>query len=211
MKYQRIKEIPEGNPARRAYIRVSTYDQNPARQLEEVFTSEPSLGCIYTDYASGSSLDRPALKELLQSIRSGDKIIVHSIDRLGRSIRDLFEIVDQIMKAGATITFTKQNTTYSEKDPISKLLFANLAAFAEFERDLIKERQLEGIQKAKQRGAYDKRRKELTPDQLENLLKKREMGFSYRKLACFYNVSHTTLKARLEEYLKTKKCIQIKP
>ena len=137
-----------------AYKRVSTIDQTTARQLAEtgiVFDR------VFEDKSSGKNSDRPELKKMLETIRAGDSIYVHSIDRLARNVKDLKEIVEEIKSKGASIRFVKENLFFSPdgaQDPMSNLMFHMLGAFAEFERQLILERQKEGIAKAKERGVY---------------------------------------------------------
>ena len=134
-----------------AYIRVSTVDQNTARQLDGL-----SFDKTFTDKISGATKERPALLAMLDFIREGDVVNVHSIDRLARSLIDLHSIVKEITDKGATVCFKSEQLTFNglESAPHQILHLSMLGAFAEFERSLIKQRQREGIAKAKERGAY---------------------------------------------------------
>ena len=133
------------------YIRVSTVDQSTARQLDGVH-----LDKTFEEKISGKSMDRPKLKECLAYLREGDTLHVHEISRLARSMTDLRNIVDGLAARGVTVVFHKENMRFDGGTETStgRLLFNIMAAFAEFERDLIRERQAEGIAKAKAAGVY---------------------------------------------------------
>src|SRR5579872_1336086 len=129
------------------YIRVSTLDQNTERQLDGI-----ELDRTFTDKASGKDTKRPQLQAALTYLREGDVLVVHSMDRL-RTVREL-------TSRGVTVEFVKNRLTFSGKaDPMAKLMMTMLAAFGEFERDLIRERQREGIAVAKAKGIYKGRKR----------------------------------------------------
>ena len=177
------------------YIRVSSFDQNPERQLEQVEVSK-----IFTDKASGKDTERPALEELLAFVREGDTVVVHSMDRLARNLDDLRRLVQQLTKRGVRIEFVKECLTFTGEDsPMANLLLSVMGAFAEFERALIRERQREGIALAKQRGAYRGRKKALSSEQIDALQKRASTGEQKAKLAREYGISRETL----YQYLKT--------
>ena len=138
------------------YVRVSSIDQNTIRQLDGIL-----LDKVFTEKLSGKSIERPILLECLIYIRSGDTLFVHSIDRLARNAKDLLNLVEQLLNKQVTIIFVKNNLTFSSdtKDHMAKLQLTMLAAFAEFERELIRERQREGIAIAVAAGKYSGRRK----------------------------------------------------
>ncbi len=177
------------------YIRVSSFDQNPERQLEQVEVSK-----VFTDKASGKDTERPALEELLAFVREGDTVVVHSMDRLARNLDDLRRLVQQLTKRGVRIEFVKECLTFTGEDsPMANLLLSVMGAFAEFERALIRERQREGIALAKQRGAYRGRKKALSTEQVEELQSRASAGEQKAKLAREYGISRETL----YQYLKT--------
>lgn len=123
------------------YVRVSSLEQNETRQLEG-----EKLDRIFTDKASGKDTNRPQLQELLQFVREGDTVFVHSMDRLARNLDDLRQLVKKLTNKGICIYFVKEGLTFNGEDsPMSNLLLSVMGAFAEFERALIKERQREGI------------------------------------------------------------------
>src|SRR3954467_10789201 len=147
------------------YIRVSTLDQETQRQLEGV-----ALDQTFTDKASGKDTNRPQLEQMLRFARSGDSVIVHSMDRLARNLDDLRRIVKTLNGRGVRIEFVKESLVFTGEDsPMANLLLSVMGAFAEFERALINERQREGIALAKQRGAYRGRKKTLSPDAVQRL------------------------------------------
>jgi DNA invertase Pin-like site-specific DNA recombinase len=171
------------------YIRVSSIDQNTIRQLDGI-----SLNKTFTEKLSGKDTQRPILHECLSYIRQGDTMHVHSIDRLARNAKDLLNLVEQILTKGATVSFNKNNLVFSpdSKDHMAKLQLTMLAAFAEFERELIRERQLEGIAIAKEEGKYSGRRK-ITDEMLKEAKARTDAGEALSRVAKALNVSRETL------------------
>jgi len=175
------------------YIRVSSEYQNTERQLDEV-----KLDKIFTDKTSGVDTQRPQLQAMLEYVREDDIIHIHSIDRLARNLKDLSQLVEDLNARGITIHFHKENLTFkNDQDPIKKLMFQLLGSFAEFERSLIRERQREGIAKAKQAGRYKGRRKTINSNIIIEAMSKD--GASYRKTAKALNVSLSTVQRVMKE------------
>jgi len=148
------------------YRRVSHSSQNLDRQELE--------GCdkVFEEKVSGAKRDRPELNRMLDYIRDGDEVRVHSIDRLARDLRDLQGIIEQINAKDATITFLKEQLTFkpsAEADPFAKLQLHLMGAFAEFERSIIRERQREGIARAKERGVYAGRKASIDAEKVKSL------------------------------------------
>ncbi len=171
------------------YIRVSTFDQNPERQLEH-----SKVDKTFTDKASGKDTKRPALEALLDYVREGDTLVVHSMDRLARNLVDLRCLVQKITQRGIHIEFVKENLTFTDEDsPMANLLLSVMIAFAEFERSLIKERQMEGIAIAKKRGAYKGRKAVLSKDQIEEIKARVANGDKKSHIARDFNISRETL------------------
>jgi DNA invertase Pin-like site-specific DNA recombinase len=132
------------------YIRVSTVTQNPERQLDGV-----ALNKVFTDHASGKDTNRPQLKAMLEYVREGDTVIVHSIDRLARSARDLRQIVSDLTDRKVRVEFRKESLVFDGQDTaMGSFLLNVMGSFAEFERAIARERQLEGVAIAKKNGAY---------------------------------------------------------
>lgn len=135
------------------------------------------LDKVFIDKTSGKNTNRPALEELLQYVRDGDTIIIHSMDRLARNLDDLRRLVQTLTNRYIKVQFIKENLIFTGEDyPMSNLLLSVIGAFAEFERALIKERQLEGIALAKQKGVYKGRKKVLNQKQVEILKKRVAIG-----------------------------------
>lgn len=154
------------------YLRVSSADQNTVRQLEGL-----ALDRKFTDLASGKDTNRPALAELVAYVREGDTVLVHSMDRLARNLDDLRRLVDDFTRRGVTVRFIRENLAFNgDADPMSYLLLNLLGAVAQFERELILERQREGIAIAKARGAYKGRRPSLTDDEITDLRRRIAAG-----------------------------------
>lgn len=179
-----------------AYVRVSSFDQNPERQLEQV-----PLDRVFTDKASGKDTLRPQLEALLAFVREGDTVVVHSMDRLARNLDDLRRIVRTLTKRGVKIEFVKERLTFiGEDSPMANLLLSVMGAFAEFERALIRERQREGIALAKKRGAYKGRKKALSTEQVAELRRLVNAGEQKAKLARQFGISRETLYQYLRDH-----------
>jgi len=180
------------------YIRVSTTDQNPERQLEDI-----ALDRSFIDKASAKDVNRPELNSLLSFIREGDTLIVHSMDRLARNLNDLLDLVKKLTDRGIKVEFVKEKLVFSGEDsPMAVLLLSVVGAFAEFERSLLKERQKEGIALAKQRGAYRGRKKVLTNEQITSLKNRASQGERKTHLAKEFGISRETL----YQYLRQNNC-----
>ena len=171
------------------YIRVSTIEQNLQRQLEGL-----ELDRSFIDKVSGKSVDRPALQEMLAYVRDGDTVIVHSMDRLARNVDDLRQIVKGLTAKQVKVKFIKEALEFTGEDsPMSNLLLSVMGAFAEFERTLIKERQMEGIELAKKRGVYKGRKAALSYEQIMLLKEQVVLGNNKSELAKEFGISRETL------------------
>ena len=143
-----------------AYIRVSTEDQNTARQEEAI----RNLGVekAFIEKVSGKNMDRPQLKTMLDYVREGDTLIVESYSRLGRNTKDLLSIVEELEKKGVAFVSLKENIDTST--PQGKLMLTIFAGLAQFERECTLQRQKEGIAIAKAEGKYKGRKPVAIPD-----------------------------------------------
>jgi DNA invertase Pin-like site-specific DNA recombinase len=176
------------------YVRVSSFDQNPDRQLEDVPVDK-----TFTDKASGKDTQRPQLDALLGFVREGDTVLVHSMDRLARNLDDLRRLVQTLTKRGVRVEFVKEHLTFTGEDsPLANLMLSVMGAFAEFERALLRERQREGIALAKQRGVYRGRKKSLAPAQVADLRQRAATGEPKATLARALGISRETV----YQYLK---------
>lgn len=152
------------------YIRVSTLDQNADRQ--HIALNAAHVEKIYEDQISGANTDRAQFQAMMQFLREGDELVVLSLDRLARNLRDLLDTVETLGKRGVSVRFLKENLLFdarSNADPTSKLMLSMVGAFAEFERSMIRSRQAEGIALAKARGAYKGRPRSVTDEQISKL------------------------------------------
>lgn len=152
------------------YIRVSTLDQNADRQ--HIALNAAHVEKIYEDHISGANTDRAQFQAMMQFLREGDELVVLSLDRLARNLRDLLDTVETLGKRGVSVRFLKENLLFdarSNADPTSKLMLSMVGAFAEFERSMIRSRQAEGIALAKARGAYKGRPSSVTDEQISKL------------------------------------------
>jgi len=173
------------------YRRVSTSEQNTARQLEGV-----ELDKVFEDKASGSTTDRPQLQAALSHLRPGDTFIVHSMDRLARNLADLQGLVDGLTGRGIRVEFIKDNLTFQPgRDIRDRLLLQLLGAVAEFERSMIRERQREGIDMAKERGVYKGRTRKISdPVKVAEIIAAATVpGAVKAQVAKAYGISRETL------------------
>ena len=168
------------------YKRVSSAGQSTARQLDGM-----ALEQVFEDQVSGATTDRPALQEMLRYVRKGDTIHVHSIDRLARSLKDLLELVEVFKARGVQLHFHTEGLIFtSEKNHTQDLMLSMMGAVAQFERSMIRERQAEGIAKAKATGAYKGRKKTVDDDAIRTAV---TGGLSFRKAAIELGVSLSTV------------------
>jgi DNA invertase Pin-like site-specific DNA recombinase len=186
--------VVKGNGQRIGYVRVSSVDQNTERQLEG-----QTLNRVFTDKCSGKDTHRPQLEACLGHLREGDTLIVHSMDRLARSVDDLRRIVRELTGKGMKVQFVKENLTFTGEDsPMSNLLLSLLGAVAEFERSMIRERQREGIAVAKEKGIYKGRKQALSASQAAELRMRLSAGESKAALAKAYGITRQTVYSYLE-------------
>jgi DNA invertase Pin-like site-specific DNA recombinase len=176
------------------YIRVSSSDQNTARQLDGI-----ELERTFTDQCSGKDAQRPQLQAALDYLRDGDELVVHSMDRLARNVEDMRRLVRELTEKGISVRFIKENMTFTGDDsPMNQLMLTLLGAFAEFERSMIRERQREGIAIAKAKGAFKGRKPMLTDTQIIALQEKVAAGVPKAAVARELGISRETL----YQYLK---------
>lgn len=179
------------------YIRVSSLDQNAARQLVGI-----KLDKIFEEKISCKDRKRPELDRMLSYIREGDHIYVHSMDRLARNLKDLLDLVKEITDKGSTIHFVTQNLVFSkdESNPTAKLMLQVMGAVAEFERSIILERQREGIAAAKARGNYKTGRPVVMTDEKKKLChEKHAAGIPMTRIAKDLGISRMSVYRELRK------------
>lgn len=186
-----------------AYVRVSSAGQNLARQLETVGECDQT----FIERQSGkSAADRPQLQALIRHVRYGDHVVVASMDRLARSVIDLNEIVQQVTgdaaehteqqpRKGASIEFLKERLTFApgDTDPMASFQLNMMGAFAQFERELIRQRQAEGIVAAKKRGVYKGRPRTMDTEQVGSVRAAVLAGNPKAQVAREHGISRSTL------------------
>jgi len=141
-----------------------------------------TLDRTFVDKASGKDVARPELEAMVGFVRDGDTVVCHSMDRLARNLDALGSIVRTLTAKGVQVHFVKEQLTSTGEDTaVANLLLSVMGAFAEFERSLIRERQREGIELAKARGAYRGRKRSLSDDQVAELRRRVEDGVYRRR------------------------------
>ncbi len=181
--------------AKIGYARISTEEQNLALQLDALNVA----GCdaIYQDEGlSGVALNRSGLEQALNALRSGDTLTVWKLDRLGRSLSHMIEVIDRLGKNG--VGFQSLSESIDTTTAGGRLLFHLMGALAEFERALIAERTKAGMKAAKQRGKHVGRPRTLSPVQVEHARALIEQGSSKRAAAELFGVHHNTLASALK-------------
>jgi DNA invertase Pin-like site-specific DNA recombinase len=178
-----------GGGKRVGYIRVSSVDQNTVRQLDEI-----ELDKTYTDMASGADTNRPQLQAAMDYLREGDVLVVHSMDRLARNIGDLLRTVETLNKRGVVVEFVKEALVFTGDDSaMSKLMLTIMGGVAEFERAMIRERQREGIAKAKQAGKYEGRKSTMSDAQVKAICGGVAAGENKSALAREFGITRQTI------------------
>jgi DNA invertase Pin-like site-specific DNA recombinase len=174
---------------RYGYARVSSLGQSLAVQLERLHAVDCDR--IFEEKLSGTTLRREQLHACLAALRAGDTLVITRVDRLARSTLDLHKTLQDLQARQVDLQVLDQgiDTTRIE----GRLVFSILAAIAEFETQLRRERQLEGITAARKRGMRFGRREALSPAQALELRQQRQRGFTIRELEHFYGVKKTTI------------------
>jgi DNA invertase Pin-like site-specific DNA recombinase len=175
------------------YARVSMYNQDLALQLDALKVAGVDEANIYVEKISGrlSKAKRPQLNACLKMLKEGDNLIVWKLDRLGRSLKDLINIVQELEER--KISFSSLTETIDTSSPTGRLIFHIIAAFGEFERNLIKERSVAGLAAAKKRGVVCGRRHKLSMKQQEQLIKFYQSGASIKEIEELFLISKTCL------------------
>lgn len=179
-----------------AYVRVSSVDQNEARQIEAL--EKYGIDKWFTEKISGKNADRPQLQKMLDYIREGDTVYIHDFSRLARNTKDLLEIVEVFEKRDITLVSNKERIDTST--PTGKLMLTMIGAIAEFERQNLLERQREGIAIAKREGKYKGRKAIDIPDFKEYYDRYMKREISKVKLAEELRISRPTLDKLIKEY-----------
>lgn len=171
------------------YVRVSTNDQNTALQRDALERSGCEL--IFEDKMSGRTAERPGLKKLLKRLSPGDTLVVWKLDRLGRSMRNLVILVEELKQR--SVNFRSLTDSIDTSTPMGRFFFHVMGALAEMERELIVERTRAGLVAARAQGRIGGRRPKLTPEQWAQAGRLIAAGESRRRVAIIYDVGISTL------------------
>lgn len=178
------------------YARVSTEEQDLEAQIDQL--QRLGVDRCFTDRFSGASRERPGLAQALASVRKGDTLVVHRLDRLGRSVRDLRDIADELTSEGVKLQIGQ--TVYDPDDPIGKAVFTMLAMVAEFERDLISQRTKEGLVIARKHGRLRGRQSKLTKEQRRLIVKLYADGeHTMQEIGALIGISRSTVSRVLKQ------------
>lgn len=171
------------------YVRVSTNDQNTALQRNAL----ECAGCelIFEDKISGKTSERPGLKKLLKALSEGDTLIVWKLDRLGRSMRHLVTLIEELRQRG--INFRSLTDSIDTSTPMGRFFFHVMGALAEMERELIVERTRAGLEAARAQGRVGGRRPKLTAEQWAQVGRLITAGESRQRVALIFDVGLSTL------------------
>ena len=183
------------------YARVSTEDQDNARQREEL--TRYGAKDIFEDHASGRSMERPGWQALWRDIRAGDVVVILSLDRLGRDVLQILQTVEA-MKARC-VELRVINGGFDTTTPVGRFTFNIMAAMAQFERELIHERTMHGLQKARERGVVGGRPQKITAEMVVEAMRRVSAGESLKAVAASYGVSFGGLKKRVDRHRKNER------
>lgn len=171
------------------YARVSTYDQN--LDLQRAALNKTGCGKIYEDRMSGTRVDRPGLKLTLEVLREGDTLVVWKLDRLGRSVKGLVDLVSELAERG--INFKSLTDSIDTGTPSGRFFFHMMASLAQMERELTIERTRAGLIAARQQGRVGGRKRKMTDSKIESARKLLANGVSPKEVAENLGISIPTL------------------
>lgn len=182
------------------YARVSTQGQNLSTQLKQL--KDYGIDKLVKDKSTGVNTERKGLQELLATVVSGDTVVVTRIDRLARSTKDLLEMVNDLEERGVGLVILNvQGTVLDTTTPMGKLMVTMLGAIAQFEYDINREKQLAGVQLAKQRGAYKGKPAKYTDNnpKLTHAIEMYKEGKTVKEICAITGIGRNTLYVKLRE------------
>lgn len=173
------------------YARVSTTDQNLNLQRDALTTADCER--IFEEKISSRVAERPALQKLRDLLRPGDEIVVYKLDRIARSTRELLDILDGFLEQDVTLTSLREPWLNTGGSAMDKLMRTMIAGFAEFERDLIRQRTADGRAAAKVRGVRFGRKSTITPERKAAIIDMRETGKTVPELVKTFGLGRSTI------------------
>lgn len=177
------------------YARVSTDEQNLDRQIDAL--NKYGVDVLFNEKMSGTKRERPELNKLIERISAGDTVVIESLSRLGRSTKDLIELMELFKDKGVNLVSLKESIDTSSST--GKLLFTLMSALAQFERDLISERTVEGLKAARARGRMGGRPK-INDDQIKKAVKMyNTKQYSLKEIEEMTGVKKSTLYRRIDD------------
>lgn len=180
------------------YGRVSTTDQNPDSQRDALQLS--GVDKIFIDTFTGTKASRPELDKVREILRPGDSLVITRLDRLGRSLKDLLALSSELESLGVDLEVLEQRI--DTKTPEGRLFFNMVASFAEFERELMKSRTMDGLAAARARGKVGGRKPKLTQSQIVQIMKMHNEGEYISGIAEIFAVSRPTIYRIIENEQK---------
>lgn len=184
------------NGVKVGYMRVSTADGSQKFDMQETALIEAGVSPdkIYSDMASGASDDREGLKYLLKSLNPGDTVVVWKLDRLGRNVKYLVNVIDELIKKNVSLEIlTGACHGVNMTTPEGRMFFHMAATFAQFERDLIRERIVAGIAEAKRRGRKSGRKFKFSNADIDTAYHLIQAGVPKKEIARRFNVTVQTI------------------
>lgn len=173
------------------YARVSTQEQETRAQIDAL--TRAGVDLIHEEKRSGATLRRPVLDKLLRNLKRGDTLVVYKLDRVARSLKHLLTIIERLQERGAA--FESLTEHIDTNTPAGRLMLQMLGAFAEFEREMIRERTTSGMQAAKKRGVRLGRPRSLEVDEEHQVVRQwRSGGYTLTALAHQYGVHLSSIK-----------------